>query len=160
MLAVLFLLMAFGAQAQMKIAHINQQVLLEAMPQAKEIEDSLNTIAGDLENELKLMLADIQEEENEIIENPSMLPAVRKSKEDFIIQMRLNAQKFQMDAQEDLSALQDTLLAPLIARIKKAIDEVCAELGYNYVFDTSLGNPIFTDPKHDILAAVKKKLNI
>jgi outer membrane protein len=159
-LAGLFLLMTLGATAQMKIAHINQAELLEAMPQTKVIEDSLQKAAESYRNELQLMMADIQELEQWLIDNPAALKAVKESKQALLLQLKINAQEFTQNAESELAALQDTLLAPLVANIKKAIDEVCVEKGYNYVFDTSLGNPIFTDPKHDILADVKRKLNI
>jgi Skp family chaperone for outer membrane proteins len=106
------------------------------------------------------MMADIQELEQWLIDNPAELKAVKESKQALLLQLKINAQEFTQNAESELAALQDTLLAPLVANIKKAIDEVCVEKGYNYVFDTSLGNPIFTDPKHDILADVKRKLNI
>jgi len=156
----LFVLTAVGVQAQTKIAHLNQAELLNAMPETKTIEDSLNMVANAFDNEFKLMLADVQQLEGEINNNPNMLTTVKKSKQDLVVQLKINAQQFQYDAQQELSDLQDSLLAPLVAKIKKAIDEVCVEKGYNYVFDTSLGNPIFTDPKHDILGDVKKKLGL
>jgi outer membrane protein len=160
LLAVLFLLCTAGVQAQMKIAHLNQAELLNAMPETRAIEDSLKKIAAGMDGDLELMLIDIQELEDEINNTPNMLPSTKKAKQGLLAQMKLNVQQFQMDAQADLSAQQDSLLAPVIAKVKKAIDEVCLEKGYNYVFDTSLGNPVYTDPKHDILADVKRKLGI
>lgn len=155
----LFLLGGFAVQAQLKVAHINQAELLNAMPETITIEDSIKTLAEDLDAEYQLMVQDYLELK-EKLDDPNMLPIVRATKEKQLQDMETNIAQFQLSAQEVLNSAQDTLLAPVVERIKQAIDDVCAEKGYSYVFDTSLGNPIFTDPKHDILGDVKKKLGL
>jgi outer membrane protein len=149
-----------AARAQMKIAHINQAELLNVMPDAKQIDDSINTVLEAVRNEYQLMVGDYLDLKAELDNNPSMLKTIRDAKLAQLASMQENIAQFEANAQAEIAALQDTLLAPILARVKRAIDEVCLEKGYNYVFDTSLGNPIFTDPKHDILADVKKKLGI
>lgn len=155
----LLLLGGFATQAQLKVAHINQAALLSAMPETITIEDSIKKLAEDLDVEYQLMVQDYLELKDKL-EEPNMLPIVRATKEKQLQDMEGNIAQFQLSAQEVLNSAQDTLLAPVVKKIKQAIDDVCAEKGYSYVFDTSLGNPIFTDPKHDILGEVKKKLGL
>lgn len=163
-LAGLFMLCALGMQAQLKIAHLNQSDLLDAMDkETKPIQDSLKQEVVRWENELKFLLEEIEQKENELtglINNGTVPEVLIESKRDWLITLQMNYQQYQSRAQDSLAALQDRLMAPIFAKIKKAIDEVCLEKGYNYVFDTSMGNPIFTDPKLDILADVKRKLGL
>ena len=67
---------------------------------------------------------------------------------------------FESSAQEDFQNKQEETLTPIIDRAKAAISEVAKELGYTYVFDTSLGVLLYQEESDNIFEAVKKKIGI
>ena len=64
-------------------------------------------------------------------------------------------------AQNDLSKKNQDLAAPILEKVRKAINDVAAENGYTYIFDMAAQSIIYTSPSSsDITALVKKKLNL
>ena len=63
------------------------------------------------------------------------------------------------NAQTDLQKKSQDLFAPVIEKVRKAINEVGAENGYLYIFDLGAQSIIYQSPKsNDVTALVKKKL--
>ena len=55
--------------------------------------------------------------------------------------------------------LEQSLLEPMIQRARTAIEEVGAEEGFTYIFDTSTGSTVYNGGE-DVLALVKAKLGL
>jgi len=130
--AALFIGMTSFVQAQSKVAHINTQELIQAMP---------------LQNKMKQYQAEVETKTEE--ENIKRAEEVRGLEE--------NIRKYQANAQQDLQKKEFELLKPITEKAKAAIDKVAKAQGYNYVLDAA--TLIVADGK-DLMADVKRELGI
>ena len=64
-----------------------------------------------------------------------------------------------MTIQNDLAQMEQQLLAPMIERVRKAIQDVGAEQGFTYIFDTSTGVTLYNGGE-DVTELVKTKLGM
>jgi outer membrane protein len=108
------------------------------------------------------MQEELEKKYNEYLEKKdNMTDLIKKSKEEELMSLQQRIQTFQTNAQQELQKKEQELLKPIIDKAKKAIEDVCKENGYTYVFDTGTGALLYY-PKDsdDILPLVKKKLGI
>jgi len=64
-----------------------------------------------------------------------------------------------MTIQNDLAQMEQQLLAPMVERVRKAIEEVGKEQGFTYIFDTSTGVTLYNGGE-DVSGLVKTKLGM
>lgn len=160
--------MAVFANAQtkpLKLGYTNVEEILYQMPESKQIEAELKTYRTQLETQLQTKMAEFEEKAKAYEAGGSMMaPSVRSSKERELQSLQTDIQSFQKDAEADLQKKQNELLAPVVAKINKAIDDVANENGYTWVFNTESGfgqQTLIKMPKEDeITPLVLKKLNI
>jgi len=144
--------------AQSKIAHINTQELIKAMPETvtaqgeieklgKTYQTSIQESMKELDSKLKQYNAeaDAQTEES----NMTRMKEVEG--------MKQSLTKYQQTAQEDLQKKEFDLLKPITEKAKAAIQKVAKAQGYEYVLDAS--TLIVADGKN-LMADVKKELGI
>lgn len=162
-LAAVFLLIVATAStvSAQKVAHINLNDLLLLLPERKKAEADIQEYAKQLDGQLKTMsneydskIADYQAKES------MMTEPIKADKQKEIGDLEDRIKAFQQTAQESLQKKQNDLLEPMIATAKKAIEEVAKENGYKNCIDSSAGVLLYSDPADDILALVKKKLNL
>ncbi|MCL5129071.1 MULTISPECIES: OmpH family outer membrane protein [unclassified Algibacter] len=147
-------------QAQSKVAHINTQELIKAMPEMK-------TAQAELEALSKTYQTDMQGSVTEFQNLQKQYEAEAKTKTDEENQKRIlelqekqqRLQTFQQDAQKDLQAKEIALLQPITEKAKAAILKVSRAQGFDYVLDSGVGVTILADGK-DLLNDVKKDLGI
>jgi len=145
--------------AQSKIAHINSNELLESMPEKATLATQVQAYAKKLETQLVAMSQEYEVKVQDYQKQQAvMMEATKQAKVKEITDLENRIQKFQMDAQQDLQNEESRLLQPLIDKLKKAINDVAAEKGYDYVLDTSLGVVLYSKDSDNIMSLVKKKL--
>ena len=160
--AVLVLVLATASTVSaQKVAHINLNDLLLLLPERKKAETDIQEYAKQLDAQLKTMsneydakIADYQAKES------LMTDPVKTDKQKEIGDLEERIKAFQGTAQESLQKKQNDLLEPMIETAKKAIEEVAKEAGYKNCIDSSSGLLLYADPADDIMALVKKKLNL
>lgn len=154
-------LSAFGQEA--KFGHINSVEILSLMPEKANIEKSINDLNNQWNSELTKLRNEyydkIKEYQDKLTKNmPESIKAARQSE---IAELEKRIAALQKTANEDLQKKQQDLFAPVIEKVRKAINEVGIENDLLYIFDTSTQSIIFQSPKsNDISALVKKKLNL
>lgn len=159
---VLSLALSGNAQQKVKFGHLNSNDLLDAMPDKSDAQKKLQDYSKQLEDQLLAMQEELEKKYNEYLEKKdNMTDLIKKSKEEELISLQQRIQTFQTNAQQELQKKEQELLKPIIDKAKKAIEDVCKENGYTYVFDTGTGALLYY-PKDsdDILPLVKKKLGI
>ncbi|WP_147678217.1 OmpH family outer membrane protein [Algibacter pacificus] len=147
-------------QAQSKIAHINTQELIKAMPEMKAAQAELEALS-------KTYQTDMQSSVTEFQNLQKQYEAEAKNKTDEENQKRIlelqekqqRLQQFQADAQKDLQSKEIALLQPITEKAKAAILKVSRAQGFDYVLDSGVGVTILADGK-DLLNDVKKDLGI
>lgn len=154
------------AMAQAKIAHIDSQKLLSEMPEMKSAQAQLQKLEQSYTNDLQASMKEFQAKAKVFQDEISALTEAqlksrqaefeKKSKE--LETMQNNIQQAQQTAAQDLQKKQQTLLAPLYEKARKAVEKVAKAQGYDYVLDsTQPGTVIFAQGK-DLFNDVKKEL--
>jgi outer membrane protein len=160
---------ALTAQAQttpaQKIGHADWDYIFSQLPESKQIENELKTHGTQLDNQLKAKYSEYQAKVNAYQGMPATTPdAIKKDKETEITQLQESIQKFQTDAQSSLQKKQTELMAPVFAKVAKAIEEVAKENGFTYILTPQMiggGDVIlYGDEQYNISTLVLKKLGI
>lgn len=155
-----FVMLTTLASAQQgKIAYVNSQDLLEAMPEAKVAQTQLTAMAAQLDsiykkyiNEYQMLIQKIQ--------NPAITEVEKDAIGQDLSYLEQRIQQYEQDSQSKLDAKKAELFQPIIDKATAVVKEVAKEAGYAYVIDNSLGVLIMAPEGDDILPLVKKKMAI
>jgi outer membrane protein len=159
--AILFIGATSFSNAQSKIAHINTNLLIEAMPEMKtakaEIEKltktyeaEIRTMATELDKKVKQYQAEVDTKTEE--ENAGRAQEVQS--------MEQSIRQYQGQAQQDLQTKEADLLKPIFDKAKAAINKVSKAQGFDYVLNSVEGSGVLVASGKDLLADVKKELGI
>lgn len=144
--------------AQNKLAHINTQELIKAMPEYKvaqtDIEKlgetyqtTIQTSLKELEAKLKQYNADAESQTQE--ENQKRMEEVEG--------MKQSLSQYQQQAQKDLQEKEFNMTKPIIEKARMAIEKVAAAQGIDYVFEAS---GLIVKKGKDLMADVKAELKL
>ncbi|MFB6457710.1 OmpH family outer membrane protein [Chitinophaga sp. Hz27] len=154
-------LFSVNAMAQAKIAHINAQALVTAMPETAKAETELQTFAKSLEGDGKAMYDEYQKKMQEFNDKAaSMTDNMKEIKAKDLQDIQKRIQDYSDASQQKIQEKQAALLKPIYDKARKAIEDVAKEKGYGYVIDNSNGMLLVAPTGDDILASVKTKLGI
>mgnify|MGYP001231479075 CR=1 FL=1 len=143
------------------IGYINSNELLESMPERDTAQKELEAFAQSLENDLMQMQQEYQTKIKAFQEKEAeMSKPLRETKIKEIQDLEKRINQFQKDAQRDLDLKETALIQPILDAAQKAIDEVAAEQGIEYVLDSGTGVTLVTPTEGDLMPLVKKKLGI
>lgn len=161
MMAALFVSTTLDAQIkEARFGHIDTQALLEAMPERNSIQSEIEGAASQYEQEIVRMQGDLEAKVAEYQQKAESWPAaIRAQKEQEITQDQQGLEQFYGTVQQELAMLEQSLLEPMILRARTAIEEVGAEEGFTYIFDTSTGSTVYNGGE-DVIALVKAKLGL
>jgi len=149
------------AQKSNKFGHINSAELLGLMPERKAAAAKMDSITKDVEKQLQEMMTEYRaKQEKYSSEAPKLSELIKKDKEEELTSLGTRIQNFQQQAQQSLEQQEQALIEPIVNKAKKAIEQVAKENGYTYIFDTSSGSLLFWEESDNVLASVKKKLNL
>ncbi len=144
--------------AQSKIAHIDTQELVKAMPEYKaaqaEIEKLGKTYEAQIQDSLKELDAKLKQYNAEA-EAQTEQTNVERMKE--VEGMKQSLSQYQQQAQQDLQKKEFDLLKPITDKAKAAIEKVATTQGFDYVLEA--GGLIVKRGK-DLLADVKAEMGI
>lgn len=161
LLSLALMATAAPAFAQAKLGHIDRQALMLTLPERKDAETKMQAFAKSLDDRLKAMGAEYQQKVTDAqakeatMTNTEKEMAIRE-----IGELEKRITEAQEKAQEDLAKQEEELLRPMVEKTNKAIQEVAAENGFTYIFDTSAGFVLYYEKGEDILPKVKAKLGI
>lgn len=160
-LLILGLTQAGHAQS-LKFAHIDTQELLASMPESDSAQKEMEKLAQDFELQIEEMQVEFNKKYDDYLnKRDTWTELIRQTKETEIMEMQNRIQQFENTAQQELQRQRQNLLRPILEKANNAIDEVAEENGYIYVFDSSMGNPIYiSDKSVDIMDQVKTKLGL
>lgn len=161
LLALFAVAPASMAQKTIKLGHINSNDLMQIMPGRDSAQAALQKEVEELQNTLKTMQSELEARYNEYMGKESqMSDLIKQTKQRELQDMGARIEEFQKNAQQQLQEREQALLKPIIDCAKKAIEDVAKENGYTYVFDSGVGTLLYTQDSDDIMALVKKKLNL
>ena len=159
----LLALLPMGMMAQeTKLGHVNSQEILSLMPERTEIEKKL----GEIQDEWEKMLVKSREEYNVKVKDfidkqATMSESIKQARQAEIADMEQRINTLNQQAQADIAKKYQEFSAPMIEKVKKAIDAVGAEGGYTYILDVVSQVIVYQSPKaNDVTPLVKKKLGL
>ena len=151
--------MTTAATAQ-KLGHVDTQAILMDLPERMDAQAAIESRASEYESEMTSMQQQLQTKLQEYQSKAETWPAaIRQQKERELQQLDAGLQEFGMTIQNDLAQMEQSLLAPMIERVREAIDAVGKEHGYTYIFDTSTGVTLYNGGD-DVTDLVKTKLGM
>ena len=158
-------LSALSAQAQqLKFGHFDSGAFLQSMPEALNIQKTLNDEQSKMENQL----VSLQEDFNKQVQSyqqkaQSMTKEQAQAKESELQEMQQRIIAFRTSAIQDLQKKQQELIAPLLQKVKDAVQQVGVNNGFTYIFEREQGAGlvVFAGSKSvDVTPLVKKQLGV
>ncbi|MBQ2130288.1 MAG: OmpH family outer membrane protein [Prevotella sp.] len=159
---VMFAMNGFANAQTVKIAHVNTNEVMNAMPERTKAEKNLENYYNELQDQLKVMYTEYQTKLQEYQANAeTMSNLVKQSKEKELVDIESRITAFQANAESEFENKRAELLAPLLEKIQNAINSVGKEKGYTYILDVATGAAVYigTDAV-DVTKDVKTKLGI
>lgn len=145
--------------AQSKVAHINTQELIAAMPAMKSAKAELEKLAKTYETDIQTMLTELQNKGKQYDAEASTKTDEENQKRLVEVQgMEQSIRQYQSQAQQDLAKKEADLLKPIYEKAKAAITKVAAAKGFDYVLDSMQGQGVIVSTGTDLMAAVKAEL--
>ncbi len=162
LLLVSVLFLGFTAtQAQSKVAHINTQELVAAMPQTKQMEEELKKVAQAYDAEYKSQTNALQAKLQKYDAEAATQTDTENQKRALEVEdLKKKLQLYAQSAQQELQKKQFDLYAPIEKNAQTAIKDVAAAKGFQYVLDSSPGKGLLVFTGEDLMAAVKAKLGL
>ncbi|KOH46549.1 OmpH family outer membrane protein [Sunxiuqinia dokdonensis] len=160
LVAVMFLAAGMVNAQTLKFAHIDSQALIEAMPEAKAAQASIEKEAKGLEDQMGALQKEYQTKLADLSDNQdSLTEIVYQSKVEDLQGLQQRIQNFNSSAQQRLQQKQGELMQPIFAKANETIEAVAKEQGVIYVFDS---NAVLykSNASIDLLPLVKAKLGI
>ena len=158
------LLAAAPLSAQtMKYGHMNLGNLVEILPEVKVANDGMKVFAdkyGAKDDSLQKSFAADYEKLSKDYQAGLLTPIQAQQAQADLEKRQQYIQAFEEDAQKQVAAKREELLAPILKKVQDAIEAVAKENGYAMVFDTSTGTALYALPTDDVTPLVKKKLGI
>lgn len=147
--------------AQSKIAHVNAQELIEAMPEYKAAQSQLDKVQKTYDTEIKAMAKELDTKMKQYDGE-----AAGKSDEDNqkrveeVQGMQNNIQSYRQQALQDLDKKRSDIFKPILEKAQSTIQKVAKAQGYQYVLDSTVGSGVILADGKDLMADVKKELGM
>ena len=158
---VVVMLLPLGVFAQeVKIAYVNTNEVIMAMPELSDMEKQMADLNKEFEDELKGMNEEYTNKYQAFVsQQDSLTENIRLRRMQEIEDLQNRMQQLIQTAQQDLPQKQETMLRPIQEKMMKAINDVSAENGYTYVLSSE--TLIYTgNGSVDATQLVKKKLGL
>lgn len=156
------------ANAQQKLAHLNSADIIQAMPEVKTAQATLEAFRKTKTTDIDKMIAEYQTklqaaQAKEKTRSEANKETVDKELQTASIELQdlqKRIEEARNKAQQEMEQKNAELFNPIQVKADAAIKAVSKEKGYAYVFDTANPALVFFDGGEDITALVKTKLGI
>ncbi|WP_298418915.1 OmpH family outer membrane protein [uncultured Kordia sp.] len=160
-IAVLFFGVVSFTNAQTKVAHINTQQLISAMPEMKAAKTEFDKLQESLGADIQ---ASVTEYRNKLTqytnEAPTKTDAENDSRKKELVELETRIQEAQAAAQKTAEQKYIDLTKPIQEKALAAIQKVAKAQGFAYVLDATQGSGLLLADGTDLMASVKKELGI
>ncbi len=147
--------------AQSKVAHIDTQALVEAMPEMKAAQSQLEKLQKTYDTEIKSMLKELDAKMKQYDGEAQTKTDAENEKRVIEVQgMQKNINDYRQGALQDLQKKEVDLFQPILEKARTAIQKVARAQGIQYVLDSATGNGVILADGTDLLSSVKQELGI
>lgn len=161
-MAILILMLGSTVEAQ-KFGYINSALLLNDMPEMKQLRSTLDGFKTQLQKQGESRLTAYKAKEQNAVQKKQRGEMTPKEEETTMKDLQKEQEELYSMSQEfdqKLSEKQQELMAPILERVNKAIQEVAKEGGFQYIFDAQAGIILYADESTNVTPIVKTKLGI
>ena len=156
--AAVMMLVTAGAVNAQKVASMDYEAVLAAMPETKKMTTDLDTFSKTKGDELQKQAEAFQKEVQQYQADAAKLTeAQRTTKEGELQKKQQNLQQLQQTAQNDLAQRRDAAVKPIIDKLNNAVAKVAKANGFDFIIDSTAliykGGP-------DATPLVKKELGL
>lgn len=169
-LAVVVLLIpafwACGNAHAQKIGYTDAALILSLMPEAQQVQNELNVYEQNLKKSLEVKQAYLEQLIQEYqggMQAGVLTPEQQKEKEAEVRKVQENLQTAAQQADRQFRAKQAQMMEPLADKVQKAIDDVAAQEGYDYIFNNNINGSslILKAPKeHNVTLKVLNNMKV
>lgn len=137
LIILLLMILPLGVFAQeTKIAIVNSQEVLTAMPEFTNMQKSMTDMEAKYKAEMKVMDDEYQKKYAAYIsQQDSLTENIKMRRMQELSDMQERTNNFTQIAQQDFQKKQQELFVPIQEKIKNAIEAVGAEKGYIYILE-------------------------
>lgn len=159
LIAALLCVSPLFAQAQYKFGHLNSEAFLGSMPEVSEIQKTLDAESAKVESQLTVLQEDFKKMQDEFEKNSQTMNDQQKAQS--ANELQETYQKIQSYIQlsrQQLQTKSQELYAPLLQKVRAAVEEVGLENNFIYIFEQQ-GAALYNSSKSiDVSDLVKAKL--
>lgn len=138
LVALVAVLTLSAVNAQVKVAHINSNKVLDTLPSRKNAMKELQEFNAAAEKELTALDAELQKAYEKYVKERETLSAVlRQYEEERLQKMQTNIQTREEELQQRLQQRNNELNAPILKTLQQAVDNIATAKKINYVMDES-----------------------
>lgn len=156
--AAVMMFMAVGTANAQKIASMDYEAVLAAMPETKKMTTDLDTFSKTKGDELQKQAEAFQKEIQQYqADAAKMTEAQRNTKEADLQKKQQNLQQLQQTAQQDLAQRRDAAVKPIIDKLNNAVSKVAKANNFDFVIDSTA---LIYKGGTDATPLVKKELGL
>ncbi len=157
---ILFLFVCLSGFAQNKTGTIDVDFVLSKMPEITKVQEDVNTYGKGLEADLTSktkVYADLIDAYK--AEEASFTEVVKQTKQEEILTLENDIQKFQQNAQKLIGIRRDELLRPLYAKIGASLEKIAKAENYSQLLQLN-NQVVYFDENYDVTLKVIDDLGI
>ncbi len=146
-----------------KMARINLQEVIIAMPEFEEAQKNLDLFGKDLQEQMEQIQVEFNNKLADFEKNQATMAAsVKQMRQQELQQLQQRYAEFQQIAQQDFQKKEAELIEPVQTKAQNAVNKIAKAGGYLAVFNTSVPSLVYFDEAQlvDIAPLVKKELGI
>ena len=140
-MALLLVLCWVAVPAQTKIAHINSEAIMQALPEAIDAQKSLDVLVAQWEGELQKMQADWKRKFDEYDKRKLILTEqVRADQERELRDLDQKVSEYRnrkFGQNGELFQKQNEVMKPIQNKMFQVLEDIAREEGYDYILDKS-----------------------
>lgn len=156
--AAVMMFVTVGTVSAQKVASMDYEAVLSAMPETKKMTTDLDTFSKTKGDELNKQAEAFQKEVQQYqAEGAKLTEAQRNAKEAELQKKQQNLQQLQQTAQKDLATRRDTAVKPIIEKLNNAVEKVAKANGFDFIIDSTA---LIYKAGPDATALVKKELGL
>jgi outer membrane protein len=152
------------AQSTIKLGHIDSRLVFAAMPESDSAQKTIEREAAAMQKTLEELQVEFNKKYEDYLKltnDPNTSALILKTKEEELQTIQQRSQTFQQQAEQAITEKRTEIFKPIQDKAIKAVNDVAAENGFTYIFDTAGGAIVYTAPEStDILLLVKTKLGL
>ncbi len=156
--AAVMMFVTVGMVNAQKVASMDYEAVLSAMPETKKMTTDLDTFSKTKGDELNKQAEAFQKEVQQYqADGAKLTEAQRNAKEAELQKKQQNLQQLQQTAQKDLATRRDTAVKPIIEKLNNAVEKVAKANGFDFIVDSTA---LIYKAGPDATALVKKELGL